>query len=188
MKKDIKVGPYLSPMPVQLLGTYNEDGSPDLMNAAWGGILDNDLLVLSLDSTHKTAENIEKRKAFTLSLPDASILKQADYVGIVSYKREPRKIAKSGLTMVASKKVDAPYPNECPIVFECEVAKTSDDEYGYLVYGRIKGILVEESSLGENGKPDLGKLRLLSFDPFSNCYRVVGEEEGKAFVSGISLK
>lgn len=187
MKKELPVQPNLYPQLVLMIATYNEDGSPNLMNAAWGGTIDNDLIVLSLDSTHMTAKNIEKRKAFTLSIATSSKIKECDFVGIVSGNDDPNKFSKTGFSHLPSNKVDAPVIEDLPISYECEVVKISDDELGYLVFGRVKGILADEKVLNEKGRVDFDKLDALCLDPFSFQYRKVGEKAGQAFQIGRSL-
>ncbi|MBQ7995092.1 MAG: flavin reductase [Bacilli bacterium] len=184
MKKSIGACPALFPMPVQMIATYNDDGSVDLMNAAWGGILDSDLLILSLDSTHRTSDNIKKRKAFTLSIADETTIKESDYVGMVSENLFPGKFLKTGLSASKSEKVDAPIVNEYKLTLECEVEKISDDEMGFFVYARIKDVLVDESILDPKGKVDVTKLKPIMFDQFKNGYYSLGEKAGQAWDAG----
>ena len=67
MRKNLGAKTYLYPLPVLIIGTYDEEGNPDAMNAAWGGISDYNQIVLSLASEHKTTKNIQSKKAFTVS-------------------------------------------------------------------------------------------------------------------------
>ena len=112
MKKNIKTTEAIFPMPVLMIATYNEDDSIDVMNAAWGTMLDRDYVILNLTESHKTVQNIKKRKAFTVSIADAKHVVEADYFGIVSANNTPNKFKKSGLTSVKSKLVDAPIIQE----------------------------------------------------------------------------
>jgi len=54
MKKQIKTTEAIFPMPVLLIATYNDDGTIDVMNAAWGTMLDRDAVALNLTETHRT--------------------------------------------------------------------------------------------------------------------------------------
>ena len=45
MKKSIKTTEAIFPMPVLMIATYNDDGSVNVMNAAWGMMIEM-LLVL----------------------------------------------------------------------------------------------------------------------------------------------
>ena len=53
MKKDIKVTEAIFPMPVLMIATYNDDGSIDVMNAAWGTMLERDHVILNLTESQK---------------------------------------------------------------------------------------------------------------------------------------
>lgn len=187
MKKDLKVAPYLAPMMVQMIATYNEDGTVDCMNAAWGGILDYDLIVLSLDESHKTSDNIKRNKAFTLSLADAKHLKECDYLGMVSGKAKPDKFDKAGFTASRSEIVNAPIINELPLSLECEVARIDNDEMGFLVYARIKGVKCEENVLDEEGHIDQAKLGVVGWSQIDSSYYSVQEKLGKGFSLGKEL-
>ena len=83
MRKNFGPKPMMYPMPVLIIGTYNEDGTPNAMNAAWGGIADTEIISICLGS-HRTTDNIFARKAFTVSMATAETVVAADYVGIVS--------------------------------------------------------------------------------------------------------
>lgn len=184
--KKVSLGPkpYLSPMMVQMISTYNEDGSPNLMNAAWGGLLDTDMLVLSLDKTHKTSENILREKAFALGLPRKEDLADCDYVGIVSGNKVPNKLANTKFHVVPSDKVHAPIIEEFPITFLCEVFKVIDDpELGFYVIAKIKDVLLDEEAKTEKGI-DVDKLDLCFFSPMDNTYREFGKVAGDAFRIG----
>lgn len=108
MKKDLGVKPYLFPMPVLMIATYGDDGTVDVMNMAWGGICAENMVSLNIDADHKTAKNIKKRGAFTLSIADIPHIQAADFFGIASGNKMEDKFARSGLTAVKSEKVDAP--------------------------------------------------------------------------------
>ena len=71
-------------MPVLIVGTYDENGSPDAMNAAWGGIHDTNQIGVCIDPSHKTAKNLLAKKAFTVSIGDAAHVVECDFVGLVS--------------------------------------------------------------------------------------------------------
>ena len=188
MKVAKSPSPIASPMMVQMIATYNEDGSVNLMNAAWGGQIDNDLIVLSLDRTHKTAANILARKAFTVGFPSAKDIVDCDYVGIVSGNKVPDKFAKTKLHAKASKAVDAPYIEEFPLTYECTLERVIDDEYGFCVLGRVKDVLVEEAFDLGKGRYDVDAMGLVLFTALDNTYRTVGGVAGKAFSCGLERK
>jgi flavin reductase (DIM6/NTAB) family NADH-FMN oxidoreductase RutF len=173
-------------MPVFIIGTYNADGTPNAMNAAWGGISEEAEISICVDSSHKTAENLIARKAFTVSMATADTLTACDYVGIVSGNKEPNKFAKAGFHATKSEFVDAPLIDELPMALECEVI--SYDEETCRLVGRIVNVSADESILGENGKVDVVKLRPITYDSMNHHYLVLGEKVGNAFHDGLALK
>lgn len=184
MKKNFGVKTWLYPMPVFIIATYNDDGTPDAMNAAWGSISDYGHVALCLSETHRTTENIYKRKAFTVGIAGAANVVAADYVGVVSANDEPDKFRKSTFTATKSGFVDAPVINEIPMALECEYVKTTEDG---LVIGKIVNVSAEESVL-TGGKIDPAKFRPITFDPVNNKYIALGEVVGNAFSDGLKLK
>ena len=186
MRKNLGPKTYLYPMPVLIIGTYNEDGTPNAMNAAWGGISEENEISICVDDGHKTAENLQKRKAFTVSIADAKNLVACDYVGIVSGNKVPDKFEKAGFHAVKSEFVDAPVISELPMALECEVV--SYDVPTCRLVGKIVNVSIDESVLDENGKADVAKLAPITFDPIGHGYYVLGEKVGCAFKDGAALK
>ncbi|WP_279009356.1 flavin reductase family protein [Synergistes jonesii] len=188
MKKDLKIQPYLFPMPVLMIATYNEDGSVDDMPMAWGGISSEKTVSLNLGAGHKTCENLKKRKAFTISVADVPHLEEADFFGIASGNDTPDKFARSGLHAVKSAKVDAPVVEEFPLTLECKVIDIREETPGDLhVLGEIVGVLAEESVLDEKGRVVPSKLNAFIFDQFQSGYYAIGEKVGQAWKSGVKL-
>ena len=119
MRKDFGAKPFLYPQPVLMIATYGEDGTPDVMNAAWGGIADMKRVAMYLSASHKTVKNILARKAFTVSMADADHVTECDYLGIVSANQVPDKVARAGFHVTKSAHVDAPLVDELPLALEC---------------------------------------------------------------------
>jgi len=186
MRKNFGAKAMCYPMPVFIIGTYNADGSPNAMNAAWGGISEETEITICVDNTHKTAENLLARRAFTVSMATAKCIAACDYVGIVSGTKEPEKFAKAGFHATRSEFVDAPLIDELPMALECEVL--SYDEETCRLVGRIVNVCADESVLGENGKVDVAKLAPITYDPMNHHYLVLGEKVGQAFHDGVVLK
>ena len=186
MRKNFGAKAMCYPMPVFIIGTYNADGSPNAMNAAWGGISEETEITICVDNTHKTAENLLARKAFTVSMATVGMMTACDYVGIVSGTREPEKFARAGFHATKSEFVDAPLIDELPMALECELL--SYDEETCRLVGRIVNVCVDESVLGENGKVDVSKLQPIAYDPMNHHYLVLGEKVGQAFHDGMVLK
>ncbi len=183
MRKNIKVTEAIFPMPVLMIVTYNEDGSIDVMNAAWGTMLERNEVILNLTETHKTVKNIKERKAFTVSIADSNHVVEADYFGLVSGNNTPNKFAKSGLTATKSENVDAPIINEFPICLECEFI-----EYGECgVIGKVVNVTADEKVMnGDN--IDISLVNAIAFDPYTHGYYKVNERVGNAFKDGLQLK
>ena len=186
MKQPIKVTEAIFPMPVLLVATYNEDGSVDVMNAAWGTMLDRERVALNLTETHKTVENIKRRKGFVVHIADAAHVVEADYFGVVSGHKEKDKFAKSGLTAVKSQLVDAPIINELPIALECEFIEYQSDNTGLGVIGRVLQTSVETDKM-KDGKVDIEVLNAIAFDPYTHGYYKVSQRVGEAFKDGLKL-
>ena len=184
MRKQIKTTEAIFPMPVLMIATYNEDGSVDVMNAAWGTMFERDEVILNLTESHKTVKNIRERKAFTVSLADAKNVKVADYFGVVSGNNTKDKFEKSGLTTTKSEIVDAPIINEFPICMEC---KLLDDESNWGIVGKVVNVTADERVIsGDN--VDINLLEAIAFDPYTHGYYKVSERVGNAFKDGLDLK
>ncbi len=187
MKKDLGVKPYLFPMPTYMIGTYNEDGTVDVMMMAWGGICAEDMVALNLEASHKTVANIRSRGAFTLAIPGTDTLEASDFLGIASANDMADKFERSGLHAVKSARVDAPVIEEYPLTLECTVERMEDEPYGLRILGRIVNVLADEKVLDEKGNVDAGKLNAFAFDQMRNGYYAVGEKAGQAWHSGAGL-
>lgn len=183
MRKDFGAKTWLYPMPVLMIASYDENGAVDAMNAAWGGIADENEIAMCLSQSHKTVKNILKTKAFTVSVATADFVAECDYLGIVSANDNPDKFKQSGFTASNSKRVNAPIINELPFALECELISYD----GEIMRGRIVNVSADESVL-TNGKVDPAKLKAISFDAVNNAYLVVGEKVGNAFRDGLKLK
>ncbi|MBQ3534726.1 MAG: flavin reductase family protein [Clostridia bacterium] len=186
MRKNFGSKPVCYPQPVFIIGTYDETGKPDAMNAAWGGISEENEVSICISEDHKTTENVLLKKAFTVSMGTADQLVACDYVGIVSGKKESDKVAKAGWTAVKSEFVDAPLFAQLPMVMECELI--SYDPASCRLVGKIVNVSADESILNEKGVVDPAKLRPITFDPMNNAYLVLGEKVGNAFSDGVQLK
>ncbi len=185
MKKNFGPKTWLYPMPVLIIATYDENGHPNAMNAAWGGVYDTNQVMLCLSENHKTTKNILATGAFTISMADAAHVVGCDYVGIVSGNKEPDKVAKAGFTTVKSEFVNAPVICELPMAVECKLIKMNEDG---IVIGEIVNISADESVLAADGQIDVNLLRPIAYDPVRHDYLTLGEKVGKAFHDGGALK
>ncbi|MBR4079044.1 MAG: flavin reductase family protein [Christensenellaceae bacterium] len=186
MRKNFGAKSWMYPMPVLIIATYNEDGTPNAMNAAWGCIADSDKIAIYVAQDHKTMKNILSRGAFTVSMADAAHMAAADYVGIVSGNDVPDKFEKSGLHAEKSGFVDAPLITELPMALECTLDSYDTDTE--LLIGEIVNVCADEKILNDAGKIDPAKLRPITYDSVNHDYIVLGEKVGNAFHDGAQLK
>lgn len=186
MRKNFGAKPFLYPQLVAVIASYGKDGTPDAMNAAWGGIAGGDKIFLCLSSNHKTVQNILERKAFTVSVADEAHLVEADYVGLVSGNDVPDKLERSGLHVTKSEFVDAPVIDELPLVLECRLL--SYDPESHFMLGEIVNAGADEAILDEAGMIDPAKLKPITFDQVNRTYWSLGRKVGHAFADGGKLK
>lgn len=188
MRKDFGPQTWLTPMPVLIIGTYNEKGEPDAMNAAWGGTYDTNQIIICL-SSHQTTDNIRLKKAFTVSFATKETVTASDYVGIVPFKKEPNKIQKSGLKYEKSKRIDAPLFTDYPLTLECELVEIiNEGEGGGNIIANIVNASVDESILDQEGKVDPTKAHFICFDAITAEYKEIGSTVALAFREGAKLK
>ena len=185
MRKNFGAKPICYPQPVFILAAYDENGVPNAMNAAWGGISDDKEISFCISAGHKTTRDILARKAFTVSMADAAHVVECDYVGVVSGNDIPDKLARCGFHTTKSEFVDAPLIDELAMALECRLT-SYDPETGHLV-GEIVNVCADESVLSD-GKIDPARLRPITFDPMNNAYLVLGEKVGNAFQDGLKLR
>lgn len=187
MRTQLDITEGIFPMPVLMVATYNEDGSVNVMNAAWGTMQERGTVALNLTETHKTVKNIKARGAFTVSIADAAHVVEADYFGVETGNRVTDKFARSGLTASKAETVDAPVINELPLCLECEFVEYQDNEYGCGVIGKVVNITADENIMTE-GRVDMSLVNAIAFDPYTHGYYKVTERVGEAFKDGLKLK
>lgn len=187
MRTKLNLTEGIFPMPVLMVATYNEDGSVNVMNAAWGTMQERGHVALNLTESHKTVKNIKARGAFTVSIADEAHMVEADYFGVESGNNVPDKFARSGLTASKAENVDAPVINEFPLCLECEFVEYQDNDYGCGVIGKVVSITADESVM-KDGKVDMSLVNAIAFDPYTHGYYRVSERVGEAFKDGLKLK
>jgi flavin reductase (DIM6/NTAB) family NADH-FMN oxidoreductase RutF len=185
MKKSLGAQTLSLPIPTWVVGTYDAEGRPNAMTAAWGGICCSDppCVAVSLRSATYTHGNMKARKAFTISVPSQSHVKEADYFGLVG-GRDTDKFSATGLTPVRSELVDAPYIQECPLILECTVAHVFELGLHTQFVGEIKDVKADEAVLAATGHPDIEQVRPIIFSPGCHIYHGVGPALGQAFEIG----
>ncbi len=182
MRKNFGAKPWTYPQPVFILAAYGPDGTPNAMNAAWGGISEDNELSVCISAGHKTTANILARGAFTVSMGDAAHVAQCDYLGLVSGFQVPDKLERAGFHAEKSEFVDAPILQELPMTVECRLLRY--DPSSCRLVGEIVNVSAREDVLDEQGNIDPEKLRPIAFDPIHSTYRVLGEKVGNAFRDG----
>lgn len=185
MKKSLGAKTIVYPTPVFVVGTYDKAGKPNVMTAAWGGMCCSKppCIAISLRKATYTYGNIVGQKAFTISIPSQSYVKEADYFGIASAKKED-KFSVAGLTPMKSDHVNAPYVGEFPFVLECRLLHTVEIGLHTQFIGEIVDVKADEAVIGEDGLPDIQKVKPMIFAPDSRAYYGVGEYLAKAFSIG----
>ena len=186
MRKNFGKKTWLYPMPVLIVSAYDENQNANAMNAAWGGIAEENQIMVCLDDKHKTTKNIEYSKAFTVSVGTAKTVIECDYVGVESGNKVSNKMEKAGFTTQKSNFVNAPIINELPFTLECELISYNEDSC--MLLGKIINVSADESILDNNGNVDVDKLEPITYDPISHTYRKLGNIVGKAFSDGLKLK
>ena len=179
---------WMLPQPVLIIGTYNSDGSPNAMNAAWCGQWDGKEIMISMGA-HATTENLARCGDFTVAFATKNTMVAADFVGIVSAKNDPGKMLKTGWTAIKAENVNAPVFTDFPMTLECRILRKIDEsEEGYYIVAEIVNILVDEAYIGEDGKPDVEKMQLITYEPIHHGYVELGKRVGNAFADGKKLK
>lgn len=186
MRKNLKAKAYVYPLPVLIVGTYDEKGIPNAMNAAWGTVCDTAQVSICLSAGHKTVKNLLKTKAFTVAIADAKNVVPADYVGVVSANDVPDKLKNTCWHIAKSEFVNAPVIEEMPLVLECKLV--SYDTETEICIGEVVNVSVDEEILNEKGKIDLTKFQPIAYDCDTHGYYKLGERVGNAFSDGLKLK
>ena len=168
MRKNLGVKAFLYPQPTLVIATYNEDGSTNAMVAAWGSISDTNQVAIYVAKSHKTMPNILARKAFTVSMATAKVIKAIDYLGVTSGNKVADKFSKSGLTSVKSENVDAPLIAELPLALECKLV--SYDDESELLLGEIVNVTADDSVLDAEGKLSVEKMEPVCYDSAGHGY------------------
>jgi flavin reductase (DIM6/NTAB) family NADH-FMN oxidoreductase RutF len=185
MKRSIGAKTLIYPTPTWIVGSYDKQGKPNGMTAAWGGICCSDppCVAVSLRKATYSYGSLIERKAFTVSVPSQSQVKEADYFGLAS-GRDTDKFTASGWTPVRSDLVDAPYVQECPLVLECKVLHVFELGLHTQFIGHILDVKADEDMLDAAGMPDILKIRPIIFSPGNHVYYGVGDSLGHAFAVG----
>ena len=188
MKKNLGAKDLIFPAPVLIVGTYDENGTPNAMNVAWGGLCSSNppAVAISIRAERKTYKNILSKKAFTVNIANEAVMAEADYFGLVS-GNTANKFDNVNMTTVKAQHVDAPYIDEFPASFECKVLSITEIGKHMHVVGEIVNVIADEAVLDDAGSIDVTKLKAIGYDPSGNHYIAASQIVGKAFSVGIPL-
>jgi len=189
VKKSLGAKTLVYPTPVFIVGTYDKEGKPNAMTAAWGGICCSSppCVAISMQKVRHSYENLVNKKAFTVNIPSEKFAREADYFGIVSGRKED-KFAKTGLTAVPSELVDAPYIKEFPLNLECKVIQVIEIGLHTQFIGEIIDVKIDETLQADEQQPFIEQIKPMLYAPDNSSYYGVGEYIGRAFSIGRELK
>ncbi len=189
MKKSIGIKTAIYPSPITVVGTYDENNKANGIAVSWAGLVAADpaCVAISVRPSRASHKNILAKKAFTLNIPSAKYIKEADYFGLES-GRDVDKFQKTKLTPKKSELVDAPYIEEFPMVIECELHKIVDLGSHSQFIGRIIDVKLDEDCVDENSKPLIRKIDPVAYAMMDRGYYKMGELVGEGFKSGFEYK
>lgn len=185
MKRSIGAKTILYPTPLLIVGTYDPEGKPNAMAVAWGGICCSKppCVTVSLRKATYSYNNIVANKAYTLNIPSEKYAEEADYFGMAS-GRSVDKFEATHLTPVKSELVNAPYIEEFPLIVECKLIHTYEIGLHTQFIGEIKDVKANAEVLDGKDRPDIVKIKPITFAPGDRTYYGIGEKLGDAFSMG----
>ncbi|WP_221932507.1 flavin reductase [Carboxylicivirga sp. M1479] len=184
---------HIYPKPALVIGSYSAQGDPNIMTAAWAGIVNSHPMSIgvSIRPSRKSYENIMATKAFTVNVPSAQFVAHMDYAGNISGYDED-KFAKLGLTAVKGDFVNAPYVGEFPVAIECEVTDVIDLGSHMQFIGKVLDTKVDEQYLSADNKVDVMRMNPVIFadDYYYGFGQRIGQpwDIGKLFKAGEQAK
>lgn len=197
-KRSVGIQSYLYPQPAMVIGSYDKEGKPNMMTAAWIGICNSDPLSIafSLRPATYSYDNVTETKSFTVNVPSAQLAKYVTYAGQFS-GRDVDKFKETGLTPVKGEFVNAPYIKEFPIVIECEVTAIHELGSHRQFIGKVIDVKVDEAILDAKGNVDVNLLNPIIYaggsfyetgSLISKSHRSVENIDGKPFVANYNQR
>lgn len=172
----------VQPMPVFMVGTYDENETPDVMNAAWAAQCGPKHVTVNFALNRQTLKNIKDNEEFTVSYATKDTLEAADFFGLVSASKDADKVKRTGLTVSKAENVNAPIIEEFPITLECKLLDCQEIVSGRCtVTGEIVNTVVWDELVDDEGNIDTESIEFISYDGNTKNYRVLGDVVGKAF-------
>jgi flavin reductase (DIM6/NTAB) family NADH-FMN oxidoreductase RutF len=186
IKLEQKAGPLpiLGFYPTILIG-IDVDGKSDFTAVAWTGVAASvpPSITIALQHHRHSLKGVRQHMAFSVNIPSADQVKEADYCGLASGARVD-KAADCGFSVFYGKLKNVPFIEQCPINHGCEVIQILNLGSHELIVGKIVETHVSEDCL-TNGRPDPAKVKPFLFTGFG--YYRIGEHLGDAFRCGIEI-
>lgn len=174
-RKSIGTNYSMCVQPTFIIGTYNEDGSPNFAPITWVSAAcegEDYLLVISMFGTKKTKQNVIRTRSLSVNLASTDMLSLVDYFG------NPQKSTnKPEYSYEKSEYVYAPVLDMSRWVYECEVITSVKTGASDTFFCKIKNIQIDENvEIADTFDVDLTK-----FDPiiYSGQYHSLGKHLGK---------
>ncbi len=173
--------------PILVVGA-NVGGSPNFFEVGGGGLVSADPPMVALPIRHQryTLKGILENKTFSVNIPSAELMKEADYCGIVSGEKT-NKVKDCNFNIFYGKLTTAPMIEQCPANLECSVLHILGSNSHSIVIGRIDGTYIS-SDLVKDQKTDWEKISPLLWFPERGEYVAVGRAVGKSHSIGNELK
>jgi flavin reductase (DIM6/NTAB) family NADH-FMN oxidoreductase RutF len=186
MRKRLGASPMIIPMPAVLVATYNDDGTPNAMTAAWASACCHTppCVGVAVRDSRKTFANIRARRAFTINIASADMAAEVDALGLVSGHKDPGKLARLGLATERAAVVDAPLIERCPIAVECRLVHALPLGTHTWFVGEVVEVQADERVFGAEGVVDLDALDPLAYVTSAGEYRGIGRALGRAYRIG----
>jgi flavin reductase (DIM6/NTAB) family NADH-FMN oxidoreductase RutF len=177
VKKSLGAKPIVVPAPVWVIGTFDNQCKPNLMTAAWAGVCCSNppCVAVSIRPSRHTYEGVVQTRAFTVNVPSEDYIQAAVFCGTATGK-ETDKFKQLGLTPISSDVVNAPYVKEFPLVLECNLMYYFDLGSHTLFVGEIIDVKADEQVLGDNGYPDILKVKPMVYAPGAMSYHGIWRE------------
>lgn len=175
---------FLFPMPMVIVGAV-VGGKPNFMAVAWASRVNFKPAMFAVAlGRHHTNSGIDETREFSINIPDISLMQKTDYCGLVSGS----KTDKSEIFNIFYGELGkAPLIQDCPVCMSLALHDAVKLPFDTLYIGEVNEVFTEEKYLS-NGMPDIRKINPFMLTMPDNRYWSVGENIGKAWHIGKSLK
>jgi len=186
-KTTIEPQGFLVPLPATMLSCQKPGEKPNIITLSWVGVFCSEppLLGVGIRPSRFSHHIVKDTGEFVVNLPSEEQVRQTDYCGHISGRRED-KFQECGFTPMKGKKVSAPIIQECPVNIECKVTQSMVVGTHELFLGEIVAIQIDETCLNEEGKVDIARVKPFVYVPTSMQY--VGGIDKVLGLGGFSVK